>query len=370
MRLETPGSVYSDNYPNRFLEETFGEAAATAMRRAEQETLIEADTTARVPIPIMNFELFEAPWSIFVNSQSAKCFTNLQTLENKTCLLSMQKSYITTIIGSKSTKWPVLKVYRNNLKWNPFPLDLAKVAMEEKYIENDGIWKAFVFGPEADDIVDTSSLTWTPGLKILQGDDDDDDEIEPGQFPKNNTKNLAFLAKKRKRDIDGQKEIGARRSLSGLSKAYKSGEIVATSALRLSGKGQEMLEKMGWTADTALGSFGTGILDPVEAAMRPKRLGLKTVDEVPKNIKFIVKRKLGEQQDEPKGNTKKILTSPNNRPIGIKTSKEIKFVSAGENSLQPTEEETSVDCDDDDFGVSPGIGDTTLDPNTALSCCY
>jgi hypothetical protein len=47
MRLDTP-VPQSESSESRFFEEAFGDAARLAMSRAEQETLIEADTIARV----------------------------------------------------------------------------------------------------------------------------------------------------------------------------------------------------------------------------------------------------------------------------------------------------------------------------------
>lgn len=91
---------------------------------------------------------------------------------------------------------------QEKIRYNPFPHDLAKVALEEPIELDDDTWKIFVKGSNKK-IIDSSDSTWKPpGLRILQIDEDDDDEIETGTFSKAHPRDLSFLVKKRKLELD------------------------------------------------------------------------------------------------------------------------------------------------------------------------
>lgn len=313
LRLDSPVSQVSDIMQSQFFDDAFGEPAAAAMRRAEQETLVAADTTARVPVPVMDFAPPEPPWK------------SLRNPGDDTHLLAMQKDFIISIAGDKHMKWAVHKMYRTELRWNPFPNDLAKVALEEKSVEDHATWESFVFGEGTNDILDPASLTWKPpGLRILKEDEDDEEEIEPAQFPKSNPKDIVFLAKKRKREIDQQNLEQDKSDDSNImgkaskkaQKAYKGGEIVPVASMKkVGGIGQAMLEKMGWSSGIGIGASGEGILDPIQATMNQGRSGLTTDGESATSTKPITRTKSAskKRKEGPYG-----LTSPNTRPLGIK----------------------------------------------------
>jgi hypothetical protein len=304
MRLATPGPLLSEGYTSNFFEEAFGEAAAKAMRSAEQELLIEADTTARVPIPTLSFEMPEAPW---------KC---MQIPENRPQVLSLQKSFITDIVGFKPPIWPLQRLYRDDMRWNPFPHELAKVAVEEEVVEDNDGWDSIVFGPGADDIVSTSSLTWKPpGLKILSEEYDDGDEIGLGQFYKTDPRDVMFLTKKRKLEIDDQYRSGSRRSVSKAAQTYKDGTTVDEYALKVGSKDQELLESIVWTAETRLGVSQTGKSNIANLTVKATRLGPRDINEANREIEItgMEKKLVGEPKDIVR---KRFLTSPNTRPLG------------------------------------------------------
>ncbi|KAH8596143.1 hypothetical protein B0O99DRAFT_510779 [Bisporella sp. PMI_857] len=196
MSRNTPDFMSNKSSPSlvdEVLTNLFGDAGKKAMRQVEQETLIQADTTARVKVPVMDFSPPDPPWM------------SLQRISNPEELLSRQTNMINDYISADiRTIWPLHK--QAKLKWNPFPHDLARVVLEENFSHNDEVWEVFVREGKDEGLIEASSLTWKPpGLKILDDSDSDDDEIEPGKFLKAKPQDIAFLVKKRKMEIEEQK---------------------------------------------------------------------------------------------------------------------------------------------------------------------
>jgi hypothetical protein len=97
---------------------------------------------------------------------------------------------------------------QEKIRYNPFPHDLAKAALEEPIELDDDTWKAFVKISNDETIIDSSTMAWKPpGLRILQIDEDDDDEIETGTYSKAQPRDISFLVKKRKLELD-QDDLG------------------------------------------------------------------------------------------------------------------------------------------------------------------
>jgi len=186
--LNDPGIIF-DTKPfdeSTFFEEAFGDAGEKAMRQVEQETLIEADATARVAVPVMDFSKPKPPWDIPQAHSPTPMLANFRGS-----------------MGLELPRWPNQKLINDKLRWNPFPHDLAKVAVVEEAFQDDEVWKGIMNAPGDDEIIDTSSLTWKPpGLRILKEDEGDDDEIEPASFAKQEPQDLFALAKKRKMEIE------------------------------------------------------------------------------------------------------------------------------------------------------------------------
>jgi hypothetical protein len=191
MLLDHPSSSRSDILEDSFFNDAFGDAAERAKRQLEQETLIEADSTARVEVPFVDFSLPNPPWKILQEH-----FTN------STILLAKQKSVIVDIVGTDNPEWPGVKQLDFQLRWTPFPHNLAEIAVEEDFQSNDATWEVFVEDPDDSEVIDSSSLTWKPpGLRILR-DEDDHDEIELGKFKTDNPLDILFLVKKRKMELE------------------------------------------------------------------------------------------------------------------------------------------------------------------------
>lgn len=190
MELYPASAPNSPSYENKFFEEAFGDALKTANQRTEQERLIEADSTARVDVPVMDFSKPDPPWK------------TLEQHRGSASLLSLQRLTIQELVGPQRP-WFGTGQVATNLNWVPFPASLARVAVEEDVKENDSTWEVFVKDSREDEVIDSSDLTWKPpGLKILNEEDDDDDDIEPGKFFKDSNQDLSSLIKKRKMELD------------------------------------------------------------------------------------------------------------------------------------------------------------------------
>jgi hypothetical protein len=199
MLLGASSSPMSDSFCKTHFEEAFGDAAERVIRQIEQETLVAADATGRVEVPVMDFSLPNPPWKMLQNAQGP------------IISVSIQKAIMKEVVGGGLPMWPGQKRGQTKLKWNPFPHDLAKMAQQEDYPADDLTWQLLLKGPGDDQIADTSTITWKPqGLRILKEDDDYDDEIEPGRFQRNNPQDILLLNKKRRMEFDmGQNdEIG------------------------------------------------------------------------------------------------------------------------------------------------------------------
>ncbi len=189
MDLYPASAPDSPAYENKFFEEAFGDALKTANQRAEQERLIEADSTARVDVPVMDFSKPDPPWKAFEQQRGSAS------------LISLQKLTIKELVGHPRP-WHGTGLLATTMNWVPFPASLARVALEELFKDDDLTWEAFVKDPKEEKVIDSSDLTWKPpGLRILK-DTDDDDEIEPAKFRNDNVQDLSALVKKRKMELE------------------------------------------------------------------------------------------------------------------------------------------------------------------------
>lgn len=221
MNLEPNGRINTPVFDSKFFEDAFGPAYEAANRQLEQEKLIEADSTARVDVPIMDFSKSDPPWKEFERSQPTKRH-------------NLQMSLICDIVGHIS-KWPGAKQAGAKLKWNPIPHNLAKVALEEKFQMDDTTWMCFVQVPE-NEVIDSSSMTWKPpGLRVLKEDEDDDDEVEKGVFQEE-TQDTSYLVKKRKLEMEERENVRTMPSLleeQSKTKAKSKDLILASDKMQL-----------------------------------------------------------------------------------------------------------------------------------------
>ncbi|TAQ84227.1 hypothetical protein B7494_g7449 [Chlorociboria aeruginascens] len=171
-----------------FFEEAFGEAAEKAKQQSEQEKLLAADLTARVDEPTMDFSRPNPPWKKFHEQRKP------ETLQE------LQKVFMRENISPALPRWKDTQKIEAKLPWVPFPSNLAKVALEEETRETDRTWESMI---KDDEIISTSELTWKPsGLRILNEDEDDDDETDAGTFERDGPLDMSYLLKRRRMEIE------------------------------------------------------------------------------------------------------------------------------------------------------------------------
>ena len=187
--ISMPESTSSDEI-REFFEQTIKPVAIKAERAIEQEQLQEADTTLRVPVPIMDFSLPIAPWKAKSHSLN---FDNEDEVLRKT-LTEMKALHF-----SKHS-WPRNGQAERELKWAPFPVALGKVDIQESITDNGSI-NEYVIPPER---VDITTLTWKPdGLRIFDElAESDEEELEEGDFPEE--KDIDSLIRKRKLELEAE----------------------------------------------------------------------------------------------------------------------------------------------------------------------
>ena len=167
---------------DRFFAEVVRPIAEQADRRIEQEQLQEADTTMRVKVPIMGFTRPVAPWNQFLSQRGSQLSGEL--------LQDIKRAHLSSCF------WPLSGKAERALPWSPFPSDLAKVAIEE-FMDDDPVLVEMITQPES---IDPTTLVWKlDGIRILDNEESNTDEIEVGHFP--DTIDMKSLIKKRKMDL-------------------------------------------------------------------------------------------------------------------------------------------------------------------------
>ncbi|KAB8298315.1 hypothetical protein EYC80_002044 [Monilinia laxa] len=170
----------------KFFEEAFGESGDQANHRAEKERLV--DTRNRVEVPVMDFNTSGPPWM-------------LNNFHSVNAVSSILQRKIEEVGIDRSERWPGLKKLHVKLPWAPFKHDLGSVVGES--LGNYDIWKSFVHGTSDEMAITSSDLTWKmEGLRILQQyEDDEEDELEIGYFPKE-IEDISPLIGKRKSEME------------------------------------------------------------------------------------------------------------------------------------------------------------------------
>ncbi|KAL8693412.1 MAG: hypothetical protein Q9218_001761 [Villophora microphyllina] len=164
--------------------------AAKAEQAIEQEQLLEADTTSRVPVPVMDFSRPMPPWKDFSIANDSE--TQQEFLRN------IKETYLNL------PTWRLDGHIMRELSWVPFSSSLGRFELQES-IEDDDSLTAFISQPEA---IDANALVWKrPGLRILDDVwDSDEEELEYGSFPE--AKDVRSLIKKRNFELqDGGNDL-------------------------------------------------------------------------------------------------------------------------------------------------------------------
>ncbi|KAL8738027.1 MAG: hypothetical protein Q9181_001134 [Wetmoreana brouardii] len=180
---------------DKLFTEQIAPIAANAERAIEQEQLQEADTTTRVPVPIMDFTKPPAPWNVSLSGDNGGRINEF--------LCDVKKKYLDFPL------WRIDGHIRRELSWIPFPSSFGRFELKET-IEDDGSLAAFITQPEA---IDPNDLSWKRrGLRKLDDIyESEEEELEYGIFPE--AKDVDALIKKRAIELqDGSDEDSAANS--------------------------------------------------------------------------------------------------------------------------------------------------------------
>ena len=180
-----PGECSSDDI-DRFFDEVVRPQAAKFERHIEQEQLVEADTTRRVKVPVMDFQKPPAPWKQWAQSSTSVDREKL----SRTFLENIFASHL------EGLNWHIPKHLEQGLRWAPFPRDLAHVAVQEDIVEVP--IDEWVYQPEAPD--HSLFLPNIGGLTFLDDTEFEDGGLKPGEFPE--SVDFASMLRKRKLDLD------------------------------------------------------------------------------------------------------------------------------------------------------------------------
>jgi hypothetical protein len=130
------------------LYDALKQSSETVNLKVEQEQLQEAATTKKVHVPNLDFTVPEPPWKA------------LEKFRFSSDLLQVQNSFISTIKGEHviPNSLSGIRKLEESLLWTPFPVDLAKVALEEEFgSEKD--FQPFIISLKGSNIVASGDVT-------------------------------------------------------------------------------------------------------------------------------------------------------------------------------------------------------------------
>lgn len=169
--------------------------AAEAKRKAENEQLSNADTTARVDIPDIDFTLPLAPWNEYSLSQSGRRKANETQLDAQSMFLLRIKREDLKMAKS----WHGISALERELPWGIFTTKVASISLNER-LHGETEVDRLLAESAAGNIATSSSLVWKrKGLRLLD-EEEDEEEIDPEAGEEQ--KNVEALVRKRKLELE------------------------------------------------------------------------------------------------------------------------------------------------------------------------
>ncbi|KAK5733315.1 hypothetical protein LTR17_009804 [Elasticomyces elasticus] len=153
-----------------FVNEVIMPLAESALAKAGNEQLVEIDTTMRVPVPLIDNALPLGPWELYDQPG-----INRSQLDLQRGLMSFTKREIL----KSETSWSGVSKLERTMGWSPFATRLGKVKTDEVF-DDDSSSARYMADLVMDGDLDIGGLiSKAEGLRILDGHESDDDEIEP-----------------------------------------------------------------------------------------------------------------------------------------------------------------------------------------------
>ncbi|KAK3073576.1 hypothetical protein LTR53_004728 [Teratosphaeriaceae sp. CCFEE 6253] len=156
-----------------FFDDVLAPFAESALAQAENEGLVEVDTTMRIAVPHVEGASPVPPWK-----QYSQTGGTTSELESQRSLLQFTKHEIL----QDESSWSGVSRLERTLGWSPFPAKLGKIRLDDSF-DDDGSAARYMSTLAFDDDVDLDGLiSKADGLRILDGHESDDDEMDPADF--------------------------------------------------------------------------------------------------------------------------------------------------------------------------------------------
>ena len=163
-----------------FLSSVAMPAAEKAIRAVENEELEELDTVARVDVPHLDNERSIPPWEIYSTSGAPRPLDKQMTL-----MALIKKEYL-----KHENHWSGVSKLERMVKWDVFPSRLGRVNLDEQF-DNDKSTERYMATLNYDDEIDIQGfVTKMQGLRLLDPQDDDEEELVPLKSDKEEEINL------------------------------------------------------------------------------------------------------------------------------------------------------------------------------------
>ncbi|TKA32685.1 hypothetical protein B0A54_15489 [Friedmanniomyces endolithicus] len=167
----------AEHHLHNFVNDVITPLAQSAITQAANELLLDFDTTVRVAVPQIDNTPPIPPWMQYHEGHGIGSQPESQLASQRT-LLSFTKREIL----KGETSWSGMSKLERTLGWSPFPARLGKVKTDEVF-DDDGSSARYMADLEMNDEIDIGGLiAKAAGLRILDSQEGDEDEIEPTDF--------------------------------------------------------------------------------------------------------------------------------------------------------------------------------------------
>lgn len=171
-RTFSPDAMQDEDY-NTLFGKTIQDVAESAIHEVNHEQLSEADSVMRVEVPMVDHSVPPLPWKLYSRKPSENTSPGQSELDAQRQMFSTLKK----VVLKNEHQWPGVSMINKALdRWEPFPDRLGRVDLIEQFDDGSGgrYLSGLIFAEP-----DVSSLLWKlEGLRILDGGEDDDYELE------------------------------------------------------------------------------------------------------------------------------------------------------------------------------------------------
>ena len=182
---------------NAYFEEAFGDTELPikeTIARLDNEKLSDADTTARVDVPHVEFTLPVAPWNAYSQRKGGKHRSGDTKLGAQVkFLLKVKREDLKT-----ASSWHVSGLDRQ-LIWSVFTTKITKINLDEQ-LHGKSEFEKMHHEIAANNIATSSAQVWKQeGLRLLDAEDEEE-EVDPAEME--GRRDMEALIHKRKLEIE------------------------------------------------------------------------------------------------------------------------------------------------------------------------